>query len=131
MLQPHCYRGTHRLQGDLCRCYHEGSLQTVHVVMLAANHVLQNSPQFIVQGVEVWTPWGPILDADKCQNVPPQPLLSRLGLVGRSWVLLEDPLWPLKRVRLRAVTTPCSISSWYTWAPVFTPFSQKWRGVTL
>ena len=84
-LRPLCYRGTHRLQGDLCRCLHEGSFQAVQVdVPLSASHVLQNSPQFIVQGLEVWTPRGPILGADKGRNVPPQPLLSRLGLVGRS-----------------------------------------------
>jgi len=63
----------------------EGSLQTVQAVAtLSACHVLQNSPQFIVQGVEVWTPRGSTLGADKCRNVPSQPLLSRLGLVGRS-----------------------------------------------
>ena len=79
-LRPLCYRGTHRLQGDLCRCFLEGSLRTVQVVVtLLASHVLQNSPQFIVPGVEVWTPRGPILGADKGRNVPPQPLLSRLG----------------------------------------------------
>ena len=56
-LWPFCYRGTHCLQGDLCCCFHEGSLQTVQVVvMLLGSHVLQNSPQFIVPGVEVWTP---------------------------------------------------------------------------
>jgi len=53
-------------------------------VTLSASHVLQNSPQFIVQGVEVWTPQGPILSADKARNVPPQLLLSRLGLLGRK-----------------------------------------------
>ena len=80
MLRSLCYRGTHRLQGDLCRCFHEGSLQTVQiVVMLLASLVLQNSPQFIAQGVEVWTPRGPIFGADKGQHVPPQPLLNRLG----------------------------------------------------
>ena len=76
---PLCYRST-CLQGDLCRCFHEGSLQTVQVVVtLLATHVLQNSPQFIVPGVEVWTPQGPILDADKGWNISPQPLLSHLG----------------------------------------------------
>ena len=90
--RPLCYRGTHRLQGDLCRCFPEGSLQAVQfVVTLSASHILQNSPQFIVQGVEVWTPRGPILGANKGRNIPPQPRLSRLGFVGRSWVLLEDP----------------------------------------
>jgi len=70
-LRPFCYGGTHRIQGDLCCCFHEGSLQTVQVVVaLLASHVLQNSPQFIVQGVEVWTTWGPILGADKGRNVP-------------------------------------------------------------
>ena len=50
-LLPLCYRGTHRLQGDLCRGFHEGSLKAVQVVVtLLARHVLQNSPQFIVQG---------------------------------------------------------------------------------
>jgi hypothetical protein len=53
-------------------------------VTLSASHVLQNSPQFIVQGVEVWTPRGPILGADKGRNVPAQPLLNRLGLGGMS-----------------------------------------------
>jgi hypothetical protein len=60
-------------------------------VTLLASHVLQNRPQFIVQGGEVWTPQGPILSADKGRNIPPQPLMSHLGLVGRSRVLLEDP----------------------------------------
>ena len=44
-------------RGDLYRCFHKRSLQAVQVaVALLASHVLQNSPQFIVQGVEVWTP---------------------------------------------------------------------------
>ena len=79
-LWPFCFRSMHCLQWDLCRCFHEGSLQTVQVVvMLLASHVLQNSPQFIVPGVEVWTPRRPILGADKGQNVHLQPLLRRLG----------------------------------------------------
>ena len=79
-LWPLCYRGTHHLQGDLCFCFHNGSLQTVQVVVtLLANHVLQNGPQFIVPGVEVWNPRGPILGADKGWNIPPQPLLNHLG----------------------------------------------------
>jgi hypothetical protein len=66
MLWPLCYHGAHRLQGDLCRCFYEGSLQTVQVVVtLLESHVLQNSPQFIVPGVEVWTLRGPILGADE------------------------------------------------------------------
>jgi len=57
MLRPICYRHMHRRQGDLCRCLHEGCLQGLQVVvMLSASHVLQNSPQSIVQGVQVWTP---------------------------------------------------------------------------
>jgi len=93
MLQPLCYDGTHRLQGDLCRYFHEGSLQTVQVVVtLLASPVLQNSPQFVFPGVEVWAPRGAILGADKGQNVCPQPLLSCLGLwSGTGWVLLEGP----------------------------------------
>ena len=127
ILRPLCYRGRHRLQRDLCRCFHKGSFQTVQVVVtVSARHVLQNSPQFIVQGVKVWTSWGPILGTEKRWNVLPQPFLSRFGLVGRRW---KTNFWPLKRVVLKGFTTPCSTSSWYTWAPVFTPFLQKW-GVT-
>ena len=71
MLQPLCYCSTHRLQGDLFLCFHEGSLQAVHVVVtLSASHVLQNSLQFIFQGVEVWTQRGAILGTDKGQNIP-------------------------------------------------------------
>ena len=59
MLRPLCYRGTHRLQGDLCCCFHEGSLLTVQVVvMLLASLVLQNSPQFIVLGLRSGLPEG-------------------------------------------------------------------------
>jgi len=106
-LCPDANLETHHLQGDLCRCFHEGSLQAAQVVVtLSASHVLQNSPQLIVQGVQVWTPRGPILGADKGRNVPPQPLLSRLGLMGRSWVLLEDSFLT---VLLKGFTTPCSI----------------------
>jgi len=44
-LWPFYYRGTHRLQGVLCRCFHEGSLQTAQVVVTPlASHVLQSSP---------------------------------------------------------------------------------------
>ena len=84
-LRPLCYHGMHRLEGDLCCCFHERSLQAVQVVVtLSASHVLQTSPQFIVREVAVWTPRGPNLGADKGWNDPPQPLLSHLGLVGRS-----------------------------------------------
>ena len=33
-LRPLYYRGTHRLKGDFCRCFHEGSLPTVQVALL-------------------------------------------------------------------------------------------------
>jgi len=56
-LWPLCYHSTHCLQGDLCRYFREGSPQTVQVVVMPlASHALQNSPQFMVPGVEVWTP---------------------------------------------------------------------------
>jgi hypothetical protein len=81
-----CYRSTHHLQGDLCRCFHEGSLQTVLVVvMLLASHVLQNSTQFIVQGVEVWTLRGPILGADKCLNIPSQVVFALWAGAEPCW----------------------------------------------
>ena len=85
--------------------------------MLSAPYVLQNSPQFIVQGFEVSTPRKPILGTDEGQKVPPQPLLSCFGF----W---KTHFWPLKRVMLNCFTTPCSISSWYTWTPV-SPLSCK------
>ena len=56
-LQPLCCRCTLRLQRDLCHFLHKGSPQALQaVVMLLACHVLQNSPQFIVQVFEVCTP---------------------------------------------------------------------------
>ena len=79
-LRPHCYRSTHCLQGDLCRCFHEGSLQAVQVVVtLLLNHVLQRSPQLTDPSVEVWTLRGPIHGADKCREFPSQPPPFRLG----------------------------------------------------
>jgi len=92
-LWPLCYHNTHCLQGDLCHCFHEGSRQAVQVVVtLSASHVLQNSPQFIVQGAEVWTPRGTIPGANKGQNIPPQPLLSHLGLLGQELSPAERPI---------------------------------------
>ena len=114
-LRPLFYRGTHRLQGDLCRCFHEGSLQTVQVVVsLLASHVLQNSPQFIVPGFEVWTLRGPILGADKSRNVPPLPLLIRLGFWAGTESCWKTHSWPLKKVVLSCFTTPCGTSCWCT-----------------
>jgi len=124
-LRPLCYRGTHRLQGDLCRCFQEGSLQTVQVVVtLSASLVLHNSPQFIVQRVEVWTPRGPILGADKCRKIPPQPLLSSLGIWAGTESWWKTHSLPLKRVILSCFTPPCCTSSWYTRTPV-SPLSCK------
>ena len=127
MLWPLCWHRTHCLQGDLCRCLCEGSLQAFHVVVkLSARYVLQNSPQFTVQGFEVWTPQGPILDTDEVQKVPLQPLLSRevLALWAGAESCWKTHSWPLKRVMLRGFTTPCSTSSSYTQAPV-SPLSHK------
>ena len=79
-----CYRML-LLQGDLCRCLHERSPQALQaVVTLSPCHVLQNSPQIIVQGFEVCTRRNPILGADEGQKVTPQPLLSCLGLLGMN-----------------------------------------------
>jgi len=79
-----CFRTLH-FQEDLFRCLHKGSPQALQVVVtLSANHVLQNSPQFIVQCFEVCTPRMPILGADVSQKVPPQSLLSCLGLLGTN-----------------------------------------------
>ena len=83
--QPLCCSRTLRLQGYLCHCLHNGSPQALQaVVMLSAHRVLQNSPQFIVQGFEVCTLQKPILGANEGQKVPPQALLSCLGLLGRN-----------------------------------------------
>ena len=89
MLRPLCYRTTHSLQGDLCHCLQKGSLQALQVVVtLSASHVLQNNPQFTVQGFEVWTPQGPILGADEGHKVPLQPFLSRVVLA--LWAAAES-----------------------------------------
>jgi hypothetical protein len=87
-------------------------------VTLLASHVLQNSPQFIVPGVEVWTSRGSILGADKGRNVPPQQLLSRLGFWAGNESCWKTHSWPLKSVILSCLTTPCSTSPWYTRTPV-------------
>jgi len=68
-LRPLCYRGTRRLQGAFCRCSRKRSLQTVQVVVtLLASYVLHNRSQFMVPGVEVWTPRESILGADKARK---------------------------------------------------------------
>ena len=88
-LRPLCCRCVLRLQGDLCRCLQKGSPQAFRTLVThSARHVLQNSPQFIVQWFEVCISRKPILGTDEGQRVPPQPPLSCLGLLGRNWV------WP-------------------------------------
>ena len=131
MLQPLCYQGTHHLQGDLCHCFHEGSLQAVQVaVTLSASHVLQNSHSLKSRGLRSGLPEGQSSALIKAGTI----------LHSHSWVVLalwagaescwKTHFWPMKTVVLRGFTTPCSTSSWYTLPPVFTPFSQKLRGVT-
>ena len=106
-LRPLCYRGTHLLHWELCRCFHDGFLQTVQVdVTLLVSHVLQNSPQYLVPGFEVWTPRGLNFGADKGWNVPPQPLLSRLGFWAGTESCWKTHSWPLNRVMLSCFTTP-------------------------
>jgi len=90
MLWPLCCHCTHCLQGDLWCCLYEGSLQALQVVvMLSASHVLQNSPQFTVQGVEVWTPKGQflaLLKARRFLQATPEsswPCGQELNLAGR------------------------------------------------
>ena len=131
MLWPLCCCCTHRLQWDHWRCLHERSLQAPQsAVMLTACHVLQNSPQFIVQGVEVWTPQGPILGDEEGQNIPPHPLLSRPGLVGRSWVLLEEPFLTTEEGCAKMFHDSLKHIVLIHSGTSFTPFLQKLRGVT-
>ena len=125
MLWPLCCCCTHRLQWELCCCLHERSLQAA--MTLTACHVLQNSPQFIVQRVEVWTTRGPILSAKEGHNIPPQPLLSHLGLVDRSWVLLEDPFLTTEEGCAKIFHNSLKHIVLIRFS---TPFLQKWRGVT-
>ena len=129
-LRPLCYRGTQRLHGDLCRCFHNGSLETLQVVVpLLASHVLQNSPQFIVQGLRSGLPEGQssaLINAETCLRSYSWVVLALWAGVEFCW---KTHFWPLKTIVLRGFTTPCSKSSWYIRAPVFTPFLQKWRYV--
>ena len=121
-LQPLCSHLTLHLQGDLCLCLHKGSPQALQAVTLSARHVLQNSPQFIVEDFEV--PESQFLALMK----------DRSFLCSHSWVVLAfwawtEPCckthsWPLKKFMLRCFTAPCSMSSWYTHAPV-SPLSCK------
>ena len=54
------------LQGYLWLCLHEASLQALQaVVTLSVHHILQNSPQFIVECFEVCTPRKPVLGAEE------------------------------------------------------------------
>jgi hypothetical protein len=70
-LRPFCCHHTLHLHGDLCHCLHKGSPQALQAVLtVSAHHVLQNSPQFIVQRFEVCTPRKPNLGADEGQKVP-------------------------------------------------------------
>jgi len=56
-LRPLCCHLTLRLLGASLPLLDKESPRAVQaVVMLSALHVPQNSPQFIVQGFEVWTP---------------------------------------------------------------------------
>jgi len=120
-LRPLRYRSMHRLPGDLCRCFHEGSLQTVQVVTLLASHVLQNSPQFIVPGLRSGLPEGQSLALIKAGTF----LRSHFWVVLAFWAGTEScwktHSWPLKRVMLSCFTTPCSTSFWYTRTPVPPP----------
>jgi len=66
-----CYRGTHRLQGGISAAAFTTDIFRLSTLLW---HFRQATSSKTVHGVEVWTPRGPILCADKGRNVPPQPL---------------------------------------------------------
>ena len=128
MLWPLCCHRTLCLQADLCRCLPKGPPQALQaVVTLSACHVIQNNPQFIVQGFEVCTPQKPILSAHEGQKVPPQPLLSCLSLLGRNWVLLEDPFLTTEEGHVKMFHNSLYHILLITLDTSFTSFLQKWR----
>jgi len=58
-LRPLYYHCMHCLKVDLCHSLHEGFFQALQVVVMpSAHHVLQNSPEFIVQEVRSELPKG-------------------------------------------------------------------------
>jgi hypothetical protein len=123
-LRPLCYRGAvsrgisatdftkdlFRLSRLLWRFWQPMSSKTAHNLWS--------------RGLRSGLPRGPILGADKGRNVPPQPLLSRLGFWAGTESWWKTHSWPLKRVMLSSFTAPCSTSSWYTRTPI-SPLSCK------
>jgi len=127
-LRPLCCRCTLRLHRDLCCYLHKGSPQVLQAVMtLLGCHVLQKSPQCIVQESEVCTPRKPILGTDEGQNIPPQPPLSCLGLLGRNWVLLEDPFLTTEEGHVKMFHNSLQHVLFIRMDTSFTPSLQKWR----
>jgi hypothetical protein len=76
-------------------------------VTLWASHILQNSPQFIVQGVEVWTPWWPSSALIKARTFLHSCSRVVLALWARAESCWKTHFWPVKTVVLRGFTTPC------------------------
>jgi len=123
-LRPLCYRGTHRFQG--------GSLP------LLSRGISLGCPGCDAFGKPcppkqptVCSPGGWGLDSPTANPGHWQrPDRSSAATPESFWPCGKIHFWPLKTVVLSGFTTLFSTSSWYTGAPVFTPFSQKWRGVT-
>jgi len=127
---PLCYRGTHRLQWDLCRCFHEGSLQTAGCYDPFGKPCPPKQLKIYSPGGWGLDSRGPILSPDKGRKFPPQPLLRRLGFWAGNESCCKTHSRPLKRVMLSGFTTPCSTSSWYIRTPV-SPLSWKNDDVSL
>jgi hypothetical protein len=93
-----CCRRTNRSQWVFRRCFHEGSLQAFQAIRHAMPSKITHSLLSI--GMRSRLSEGQFSAVMK----PRRFLRSCLGLVGRSWILLEDPFLAIEEVvfRLRA-----------------------------
>ena len=128
-----CCHHTHCLQGDLCRCLHVGSLQALQVVViLSASHSFKTAHSLRPRGLRSGLLEGQFSALRKARRF----LRSHSSVVLALWAVAEscwkNHSWPLKRLMLRGFTNPCSMSSWYTQAPVsplwYVIFLAKMKG---
>ena len=89
ILRPICCRRMHPSGWDICRCLHKDlfMFSTLLWCFRQAISFKMCCPRFTVHGVKSGLPEG---QSSVRKKVAPRPLLSRLGLVASSWVLLED-----------------------------------------
>jgi len=130
-LRPFCYLGTHRLQGDLCRCFHEDlfrlSRLSWHFWQAISSKTAHNLLSRVLRSGLSEGQSSALIKAGTFLRSHSWVVL----VLGRTWVLLEDPFLATEEGHVKLFHNVLEHVLLINWDTIFAPFVQKWRCITI